>query len=524
MNNYPLLLEKQLVDSYLKLYKGFSRSLLKRPDNPTEINREKIKTVLLKGFEMLDSWSAMQLEKFILQIRKEYFKQLKTNGLANIFSRRYFKNPENLERIEKRIEKRYRLDAIEVTSIQGFTKQQIEDTVETNVKLIKSLELDTRLKVQKILQDGLLLGKAQGTIQKELETVAKISERRARFWAEDQTSKFFGEVTRQRQVASGFPGFIWISMKDSKVRPSHLEFEGKYFDWEKGTGQRNREFPGRDYRCRCIARPAFKEQAPNETQYKRQAEQDRWNNANRTQKLQIEFDKFYDELLQEVNDGFGEDFKTNMGNITKEFVEKFNATEATKIDITWNTVNIKKEDLVTKSVQYSGKVEGFQPGDNQISIFSEFGIVDNQTIANFKMFSIPTEMQGKGFAKKVFKEFLDNMKKIEVSKINIYANKDIGGYAWAKFGFYADNKKVVDDLLEFAKNKLKVSDDILNMASDIVNNFYTNNHPDKPFPMEHLGNMNGSETLLKNNRWDGHLDLKNKEHLKKIYNYIKGKK
>lgn len=49
--------------------------------------------------------------------------------------------------------------------------------------------------------------------------------------------------------------FIWMDCRDERVRPEHAALNGKKFTWEKGA---NGNYPGKDFKCRCIARPVFK--------------------------------------------------------------------------------------------------------------------------------------------------------------------------------------------------------------------------------------------------------------------------
>lgn len=127
-------------------------------------------------------------------------------------------------------------------------------------------------RVQKIVTDGLSKGLKYQNIASQIQNATGISERRAEFWAKDQTGKFFSQQNKLRQANAGFPGFIWRTQKDSKVRDSHSHVADKFYKWgelpfvnRKGALPA-RLAPGDDYRCRCWAEPSWgpdnKKQAP----------------------------------------------------------------------------------------------------------------------------------------------------------------------------------------------------------------------------------------------------------------------
>ncbi|MGC6471407.1 MAG: phage minor head protein [Parvibaculales bacterium] len=61
-------------------------------------------------------------------------------------------------------------------------------------------------------------------------------------------------VARTLKQARPTTHYIWRTRRDSRVRPSHAENDGKVFAWNNPppTGH-----PGEDYGCRCIAEPYY---------------------------------------------------------------------------------------------------------------------------------------------------------------------------------------------------------------------------------------------------------------------------
>ena len=69
----------------------------------------------------------------------------------------------------------------------------------------------------------------------------------------DQTNKAIGQFNHIRQVDSGIDRYMWQTSMDERVRPTHVDNEGKEFSWDAPpplTGH-----PGEDIQCRCIALP-----------------------------------------------------------------------------------------------------------------------------------------------------------------------------------------------------------------------------------------------------------------------------
>jgi len=159
----------------------------------------------------------------------------------------------------------------------GINDDYINAVTQTNVELINIAYKEHYAKIQELVIKGAREGISSKLIGKEISDLTGVSKSKAEFWAQDQSSKFFGEVTRFNQTSAGYDGFIWRTVRDSRVRPVHQDLEGKFFTWKDGSNVAHAQYPGRDYRCRCFAEPAFKdEQNPSiEGRYKFAAERQR---------------------------------------------------------------------------------------------------------------------------------------------------------------------------------------------------------------------------------------------------------
>ncbi len=89
------------------------------------------------------------------------------------------------------------------------------------------------------------------------DTIKQQNTNKAVFWASDQATSSLGQLAKVQQEEVGIKGYIWRTARDSKVRDSHRELEGKYFLWSKGAQMPDGRWvhPGGDYNCRCVAVP-----------------------------------------------------------------------------------------------------------------------------------------------------------------------------------------------------------------------------------------------------------------------------
>ena len=61
-----------------------------------------------------------------------------------------------------------------------------------------------------------------------------------------------------------------------------------------------------------------------------------------------------------------------------------------------------------------------------------------EKVAEHRFFTLETGKGGKGFGKELLKGHLPLYKKLGIKKVRVHANIDVGGYAWARYGFVPD--------------------------------------------------------------------------------------
>lgn len=87
-----------------------------------------------------------------------------------------------------------------------------------------------------------------------------------------------------------------------------------------------------------------------------------------------------------------------------------------------------------------GKDSSFEI-QRSINTSTEYG-----KVAYHELLEIHPDMQGKGFSKRFLKNSMDFYKDIGVNTIEMMASEDVGGYAWARYGFTPRDKKAFDSV------------------------------------------------------------------------------
>ncbi|MCX7999434.1 MAG: hypothetical protein N3A69_10870 [Leptospiraceae bacterium] len=187
--------------------------------------------------------------------------------------------------------------------------------------------------------------------------------------------------------------------------------------------------------------------------------------------------------------------------------------------VEWTKQEIKLTERGIQSIHYAGKYIFPTEDVNQVVFVVHFFDSEIGRESNFELFFIPEELQGRGFSKRILKDYFDYLRKSNVKKVNIFANKDVGGYAWARFGFMANSRAEVEKIL--LKRGKDLTEKELQEVKRLVEVYYRKRSSSEPFPMKLLAKQSYGKKLLLNSSWYGHADLTDKEQLKTIYKYMK---
>lgn len=131
------------------------------------------------------------------------------------------------------------------------------------VSLIKSLPLDAATKAQAIARESLVTGERMEDLRKRIQNLGDITKSRATLIARTEVSKAHTALTQARAEHVGSEGYIWRTVGDYDVRPSHKRMEGKFIRWDQppevdpGYNYHAGAFPN----CRCWPEPVLKAEA-----------------------------------------------------------------------------------------------------------------------------------------------------------------------------------------------------------------------------------------------------------------------
>lgn len=153
----------------------------------------------------------------------------------------------------------------------GYSREyenQIKAGIESSVALIKNIPQKTLFQIQQDVFESIANNENETSLYKRLVTQSKITEKRAKTIARDQTAKLYSDITQISQRSSGFEYFKWVTAKDSRVskgKGGHKQLDGKIYRWgdEKNypviDSYGNRGLPSQRVNCRCTAIPVHVE-------------------------------------------------------------------------------------------------------------------------------------------------------------------------------------------------------------------------------------------------------------------------
>lgn len=174
------------------------------------------------------------------------------NTIVQTFTIRIMKRASNIKSLSKIFWDK--AQGLEVDmSVNPFVSEPwlntpLNDFAEHNVLLIKNIGAQSATDIQRIVQDGQMLGKSAKTIASEISAVGKkFSGYRANLIARDQVSKLNGQLTMIRSQRSGIDKYEWSTSEDERVRPKHKALNGDIRTWDQDP------IPGQEINCRCVA-------------------------------------------------------------------------------------------------------------------------------------------------------------------------------------------------------------------------------------------------------------------------------
>lgn len=136
-------------------------------------------------------------------------------------------------------------------------------------------------------------------------------------------------------------------------------------------------------------------------------------------------------------------------------------------------------------------------------------------------FEIPEDRQGQGLAKSVLKDSMTQYEGMGLKSIDMLANLDVGGYAWAKFGYKAASPARMAHTMEYKLEEHNFTDHQREAIRTVINEH--RNDPKLPWHLAGLtdGSNTIGKTLMLNTNWDAKFDLDDHESVKRFKAYVK---
>ncbi|MBQ8969178.1 MAG: hypothetical protein IJ064_05555 [Bacteroidaceae bacterium] len=151
---------------------------------------------------------------------------------------------------------------------------------------------------------------------------------------------------------------------------------------------------------------------------------------------------------------------------------------------------------------------------NKVELVRNFAETPNGVEVYHSKMRFPEELQGRGLSKEVFRSLFREYMDMGVSRINVTANIDVGGYCWAKYGFCAERTNAID-LISECLTKGKITQIEHDEALSIINKYGKSS-----FPMNLLAELPYAERMLKGECWEGYLDFSDRAQVKYMKSYI----
>ena len=129
---------------------------------------------------------------------------------------------------------------------------EVEAFLNWSSDLIRNISDETRRRIEADTFRLFASRARPGELAKAIRETASIGRARAKFIGADQTNKLSGKLDELRQREAGITQYRWETAKDSRVRQTHRELQGKVFGWTKPPPIGH---PRTEPRCRCSAQP-----------------------------------------------------------------------------------------------------------------------------------------------------------------------------------------------------------------------------------------------------------------------------
>lgn len=208
-----------------------------------KIIKEDYKSVFADTEELTDFFNKGMFTRLLARILDRSFNYLNKNKSESLATS-YVNSLKRMN--DKKVKKSLKLGSLDVLKYNHELEEYLEYSVKANQHYIGKLKDNHNEKINGIIIEAIRNGETQRTVEKQIKEATGMAERYARFIAQDQTGRIYGDLNAKRGQDYGAIGFIWHDSNDSKVRPDHKNRDGKLFYFKDKP-----KLPGEDIRCRC---------------------------------------------------------------------------------------------------------------------------------------------------------------------------------------------------------------------------------------------------------------------------------
>ncbi|MCX5516222.1 phage head morphogenesis protein [Kaistia algarum] len=144
---------------------------------------------------------------------------------------------------------------------QSEVGRAMRAALDRQTALITSLPTEAADRVRKLTLEGITTGRRATDIADEIMRTGEVTKSRATLIARTEVSRTATELTKARAESIGSTQFIWRTVGDSDVRPTHRVLNGKAFRWDDPPecDPGHHALPGAIWNCRCWAEPIIPE-------------------------------------------------------------------------------------------------------------------------------------------------------------------------------------------------------------------------------------------------------------------------
>lgn len=176
-------------------------------DVSNDANIPKIDAVLRRYADMLGDWAESTAERFVKSVeRKDYAHWAE---LSREMSR-----------------------DVRDEILNADTGNRVRELMEQQVRLIKSIPLESAYRVHDMTINALSNGERAASIADEIMRAGDIARNRAMLIARTESSRASTVFTQARAESVGSEGYVWTTSRDGDVRPSHKAMSGKFVRWD----------------------------------------------------------------------------------------------------------------------------------------------------------------------------------------------------------------------------------------------------------------------------------------------------